>query len=215
LFATHAADQIETSMQIDDAGAAGGLMQAVHILSQKNFALAHRLEPRQSAMRVIRSRLTKAAPADETARPIALARSCFAHESLKGHRWRALPVAGGVAIIRNARIRAAAGAGEDEKALVLVDEILKTSEFRHEVGFVADYASALKAHDHCQADNASGAFFSRSIERMPPTRFGPVHISRTSGGFHPQAIHKDIDETKYGGLPARTIIGVTHADQST
>ncbi len=42
-FALHASDQIETTVQVDHAGAAGGLMKPVNILGQQYFGLAHRL----------------------------------------------------------------------------------------------------------------------------------------------------------------------------
>jgi hypothetical protein len=50
---------------------------------------------------------------------------------LVGHRLLPLPVAGGVAIIGNARIGAATGPGQHEKSLMAVDEILERAEGGH------------------------------------------------------------------------------------
>ena len=41
-------------VQVNHPGAAGRLMQPVHVLGQKNLASAHRLEPGERAMRVVR-----------------------------------------------------------------------------------------------------------------------------------------------------------------
>ena len=89
-------------MQVDHLRAAGRLMQPVHVLGEKQLASAHRLEPGQSAMRVVGLGLTNAPPADEAARPIAPAGLFLAHEGLIGHRLRPFPLAVGVAIVRNA-----------------------------------------------------------------------------------------------------------------
>ena len=48
-LATHAADQIEPPVQVDHPGAAGGLMQPVDILGQKQLAPAHDASSRASA----------------------------------------------------------------------------------------------------------------------------------------------------------------------
>ena len=53
-LAIHAADPIDAPVQVNHPGAAGRLMQPVHVLGQKNLASAHRLEPGERAMRVVR-----------------------------------------------------------------------------------------------------------------------------------------------------------------
>ena len=55
----------------------------------------------------------------------ATARRFVSHERLIGDRLLAFPVSFRVSIIGNARVRAAACAGQDEKTLVPIDEILK------------------------------------------------------------------------------------------
>jgi hypothetical protein len=88
----------------------------------KKLALAHRLEPRQSSMRVDWPGPTNAPPADEAARSIAADRSPAAHVSI-GHRRR---------IVRNPRSRAAAGTGQDEEPPMPVNELLEDAAFGHE-----------------------------------------------------------------------------------
>ena len=126
-LAAHAADVIDAAMQVDHRCAAGGLMQPVDVLGQQDLALAHRLEPRQRAMGVVRPGPADAPPADQAARPVAPARRLLAHEGLKGHRRRALPGAVGVAIVGNARIHAASGAGQNEQPAMAVDEVFEGS----------------------------------------------------------------------------------------
>src|SRR5262249_6607456 len=73
-------------------------------------------------VRAVRPRTTESSPADETARPVARARLRVANERLQCHRRTPLPAAVEIAIIRNARTRAAAGAAQHEQALMRVDE---------------------------------------------------------------------------------------------
>ena len=56
-------------MQVDHPRAAGRLMQAIHVLGEKQLNFAHRLEPGQSAMRVVGPGLTNAPPADRGCAP--------------------------------------------------------------------------------------------------------------------------------------------------
>ena len=76
--AAHAADQVEPSVQIDHLPVAGGLMQPVDVLGQQHLAPPARLEPGQRMMRIVRLRLAEPPPADQAARPVALARMLFA-----------------------------------------------------------------------------------------------------------------------------------------
>ena len=130
-LAIHAADEIDPPVQVDHPRAASRLVQPIHVLGQKKLASARRLELGQSAMRVVGRSLTNEPPADEAARPIAAARLFLAHEGLIGHRLGAFPLALGVAIVRNARRRAAARAGQDEQALVPIDEVLQAGIVAH------------------------------------------------------------------------------------
>ncbi len=116
-LAIHAADAIDPPVQVDHPFAAGRLVQPVHVLRQQQLGSAPRLERGQSAVRVVGLSPTHEPPADETARPIAPPRRFLAHEGLIGHRLGALPLPVRVAIVRDARRRAAAGAGQDEEAL--------------------------------------------------------------------------------------------------
>ena len=122
-LAAHAADQIEPAMQVDDAGAAGSLVQPIDVLGQQELAAVHRLQTREGSMRIVRLGAAEAAPTDHAAGPIALARQRVAHEGLIGHRLGALPIAVGVAIIGNAGVRAAAGAGQNEQASMAIDKV--------------------------------------------------------------------------------------------
>jgi hypothetical protein len=76
-------------------------------------------------MSIVGQRLTEAAPSDQTARPITLARCLVCHEGLVRHRLLALPVSVDITIIRDTGIRAASRSGKDEKPLMPMDEILK------------------------------------------------------------------------------------------
>ena len=74
-------------------------------------------------MCLVRVRTLHAAEAGETPGPVTLACTLVCDEVLKHDRMPALPLASGVAIIRNTRIGAAAGAGQQEQPGVAVDEI--------------------------------------------------------------------------------------------
>src|SRR5271170_2868474 len=131
-LAIHAADKIDPAVQVDHPRVAGRLMQPVDVLGENELDSAHRLEPGQGAMSVVRPRLANAPPAAEAARPIAPTGLFVAHEGLEGHRLRALPLAVGVAIVGNARAGAAPGAGQDEQTPMPVDKVLETAGFDHE-----------------------------------------------------------------------------------
>ena len=140
--AAHAADQIEPAVQIDHLPVAGGLMQPVDVLGQQHLAPPVRLEPGQRMMRIVRTRLAEAPPADQAARPVALARRLFRHEGLEVDRLGPLPVAMAVAIVGNARIGAAAGAGQHEQIFVPVDEILERMVCQRSICHGADVVCA-------------------------------------------------------------------------
>jgi hypothetical protein len=121
--APHAANKIQPAMQVDYTLVAGSLMQPIDVLGEHEFGSAHRLKPREGPMRRVRARPAEPLPSDQAARPIALARRLLGHESLVGHRRLTFPLAIDIPIIGNARIRAAACTGQNEKALMTVDEI--------------------------------------------------------------------------------------------
>jgi hypothetical protein len=123
LSAPHAANKIQPAMQVDYTLVAGSLMQPIDVLGEHEFGSAHRLKPREGPMRRVRARPAEPLPSDQAARPIALARRLLGHESLVGHRRLTFPLAIDIPIIGNARIRAAACTGQNEKALMTVDEI--------------------------------------------------------------------------------------------
>ena len=129
-LATHAAHGIQAPVQVDHVLVAGLLVQAVHVLREQQLELAEPFQPGQGMVGGIGQRLAEPPPADQAARPVALAGEFLTHEGLVGHRLGTLPAAIGVAIIRNARIGAAAGAGQHEQAPVLRDETLQGAAFR-------------------------------------------------------------------------------------
>lgn len=112
-------------MQIDHRLAAGGLMQAIHVLGEQHFQLAARFQRSERVMGGVGLRQAEPRPTDQAARPIALPRGQLAHKGLKRHRLRTLPAALQIPIIGNARIGAATGTGEHEQALMALDEVLQ------------------------------------------------------------------------------------------
>jgi hypothetical protein len=112
-------------VKVDYVVAAGRLVQTVDVLSDELRDPTVVLEGSERPMRVVGARDAHAFPADETSRPVTLARVLARQKVLQRHRLRALPFAVGTAIVRNARRRAAAGAGQDEEPLVPLDELLQ------------------------------------------------------------------------------------------
>jgi len=122
-FAAHAAHLVQAAVQVDHGGAAGALVQAVHVLGEQHLHGAACFQCGQGGVGGVGLGLAEARPAEQAARPVALAGGRFAHEILVVHRRGALPLAVGIAVIGNARVGAAAGAGEDEQAAGAVDEV--------------------------------------------------------------------------------------------
>jgi len=80
------------------------------------------LEGRKRGVRVVRACRAHAAEAHEAPRPVTLACVFVRDERLEHDRRATLPLAGGVAVIRNARVGAAAGTGEHEQSGMALDE---------------------------------------------------------------------------------------------
>lgn len=110
-------------MQIDDVAAAGSLVKTVHVLRNEQLDAPFPFELRERKVRAIRLRSTKKSPADQAAGPIAFARVLIVHERLEQHGPRPLPLAVVVAIVGDAGVRAATGAGQHEQSTMPVDEI--------------------------------------------------------------------------------------------
>jgi len=89
-------------------------------------------------MRIVGQGSAESPPSEQAARPITLARGSIAHERLIRHRLHTLPFAVAVAVVRNARARAASGARQDEQASMPVDEGLETAGFPHDAGLPPD-----------------------------------------------------------------------------
>src|SRR5690606_17690245 len=125
--APHAAYEVEPSVQVDDVAVAGRLMQPVDILGDERVDASVGLEARERMMRAVRAGPAKARPADEASRPVTAPRAGVAHERLKRHRAGPFPFAVRVAVVRDARIGAAARAGQHEQPCMLGNESLEIS----------------------------------------------------------------------------------------
>jgi hypothetical protein len=102
--------------------AAGGAVQAVDVLRQQQLDAAGRFQPRQRLVRGAGAGGAHHAPADQAARPVALAGPFIAGEGLEGHGGRALPLALGVAVVGNAAVGAAPRARQHQQARMAVGE---------------------------------------------------------------------------------------------
>ncbi len=123
-FAASQADHRgEAAVQLDHAGAAGGLMQAVDILRDQCLDMPGLLQPGERAMRVVGQGARHDRPAHHAARPIALpARVRFEKLAVLDRRART-PVAIGVAVAGDARVGADAGAGQHQQPRVAAHEV--------------------------------------------------------------------------------------------
>src|SRR5690625_649726 len=115
-------DAVQSSMQIADTLAAGSLVQAVDILGDEPVDMLLLLQACQGGMRSVGHDGRHHWPAQQAARPVALASMRASNELLKVHGRLALPLSALVSIGRNARVDAATGAGQDEQALAAGDE---------------------------------------------------------------------------------------------
>ena len=124
----HAADLVEPAVKVDNLGAASSLVEAVDVLRHEQFHVSEMFEARECMMRRVRPGAPEARPADEAARPVALAHGRLGHEGRELHRGRTFPLALRVAVIRNARLGAAAGTGQDEESGMTGDEVAQRVE---------------------------------------------------------------------------------------
>ncbi|MNT00882.1 hypothetical protein D3C72_1353280 [compost metagenome] len=128
--AVHAADFVQAPVQIDDVLAAGGRVQAVHVLRDQNGHVSARFQAGQRAVRGIRLHLSKAAPAHHAACPVARPGQVRAHEGLQRHGRLALPFAVGVAVVGDAGVSADARSRQHEQPRVAVDEPPQRGQLR-------------------------------------------------------------------------------------
>jgi hypothetical protein len=111
----HTTNQIEPAVEVNHLPTPGSLMQPVNVLRKENLVPAVCFELRQSMMRVVRHGLFEPPPTDHTSGPIAMARQFVGHECLEANRLSSFPITIDVSVIRNARVRAASGAGQNEQ----------------------------------------------------------------------------------------------------
>ncbi len=101
---------VEPAVQVHHVDAAGVLVEPVHVLGDESGEQSPLLQPGYRGMAVVGIRPAQVRPADVVAGPVALPVSGFADEFLVGHGG---PRRGaGPAVVRDARIRAQAGAGQ-------------------------------------------------------------------------------------------------------
>jgi hypothetical protein len=124
---SHAAHLIKSAVQVDHMLASTCLMKPVDVLGHQDLGPAHWLQACEGAMGIVWSDMGEMPQADHAACPIALAGDLTAHEDLIGHRGGPLPVAGSVAIIRDAA-RAAASTCQDEEATMAINEVFEIGE---------------------------------------------------------------------------------------
>jgi len=122
LPAGQAGHPVETTVQVDDPARTGGLVQAVDVLRDEQPDQAAALSLGEGAVRVVGLGPPEAAPADQTACPVAGPHHGVTHEGLVLDRSLSLPLTVKPAVVRNPGLGAAAGAGEHEDALVPVEE---------------------------------------------------------------------------------------------
>jgi len=115
-------------MEIDYGPTAGSFVKAIDVLSHQQLDAARSFESCQSPVCLIRRGAPEVPPANEASGPVPFANGLMVHEGLEHHRWGAFPVAIGIPIVRNAGIRAAAGAGQDEEPCMTVDEFAQEAD---------------------------------------------------------------------------------------
>jgi len=116
-------------VEVNHRPAPCGLVQPIHVLGEQDLALAIGFEARQGVIRIVGQGLSESSPADHAARPVTTTRGFLGDEGLEAHRLRPFPVAVDVAIVGDSGVRAAAGAGQNEKALMAFDEGLECARF--------------------------------------------------------------------------------------
>src|SRR6185369_4621117 len=106
------------------------LVKTIHVLRDEQLHAPFPLELRQRVMRAIWLRAPEESPADETARPVPLARVFVVHERLELHGLCALPLAILIAIVGNAGVGAAARTGQHEQPTMTRDEVAQGAHHR-------------------------------------------------------------------------------------
>jgi hypothetical protein len=114
---------IEPAVQIDHPPAAGLLVQTIDVLGHQLMDETCRFQSSQRGVSGIGLGTGKGRPAKQTACPVTLSSPFTGHELLVAHRLAAFPVAVAIAIIGNAGIGAATGAGQHEQPRMACDEI--------------------------------------------------------------------------------------------
>ena len=110
-------------MQINDIFVSCRLMQAINVLCDKLLDIAECFKRFQAMVSIVGRRTANRRPATVTARPISFPNGLYFHEFLVLNRCAPLPRTFFVAIGWNARGLAAACAGDDEQARVLLNKI--------------------------------------------------------------------------------------------
>src|SRR5205823_1344762 len=131
--AIEADDEAIAPVQLNEAAAARFLMQVVDVLGDQKIDLAHRLELRERAMRVVRPGRRKSRPSTKTAGPVEAPDLCAAHEFSVVDRLVTRPRSARAAVVGNARFRAAAGAGENDESAGAGEKVEKQVGTHHEV----------------------------------------------------------------------------------
>ena len=115
----------QRTVQLGDSPATGQLLQAVDILGNRGAQASELLQARERMMGRVGQRPAEALPAEPGTRPVALARRVAGDEVTVLHGFLVLPCTVPIAVIRNPRGGADAGAGQHEDTLVIVDELLE------------------------------------------------------------------------------------------
>jgi hypothetical protein len=116
-------DQPIAAVELHHGAAPRLLMQVVDVLRDQLMHFAARLERGQRAVRVVRPRGLKSRPPAKAARLVKAPHFGTANERVVLNGLVPRPRAARTAIVRNARFRAASGAGEDDESGGGVDEV--------------------------------------------------------------------------------------------
>ncbi len=101
-IAIQATHGIDASVQIDHVLTAGRLVQSIDVLRDELDDASATFETRQRMVGVVGARMPHATEADEAPRPVALSRALVSDEQLERDGRAALPLAIGIAVVRNA-----------------------------------------------------------------------------------------------------------------
>ncbi len=110
-------------MQIDHPPAASLLVQTIDVLGHQLMDETGRFQAGQRGVGGVGLGTGEGGPAEQTARPVTPPGPFAGHELLVAYRLPAFPVTVAVAVIGNAGIGAATGAGQHEQPRVAFDEI--------------------------------------------------------------------------------------------